>query len=305
MRMKRSLSGIAVLLIATAVVLHSFLMVRDVDAAPDGCFLWSAKKAGLELYLLGSLHLLGPGVTLPAAMTHAYEQCRAVLFETDLDVIDDPETQERFIRMGVYPEGQTLAGHVSPQTYRLVQGEAEEAGLSLVQIDRYRPWLCALVLVQAALKRLGFDPQHGIDRLFFARAVEDGKDIRFLESVNEQLRLMADMPPGQEEAFLKQTLRDLQTIGDMATDMVRAWRTGDVSRFQSLIVETFRGYPEIYERFFASRNEQWVRELESFTDRSQKVLVVVGAGHLVGKESVVELLRKKGFAIHRAMKSTE
>ena len=101
----------------------------------------------------------------------------------------------------------------------------------------------------------------------------------------------------EQEAFLLQTLRDLEVIEQMADEMVTSWKTGDADRLQSVMSISFKEYPDIYNRLVLKRNNEWMPKLKSLLNLKENALVIVGAGHLVGSESVLDLLRKQGFSI--------
>ena len=44
-------------------------------------------------------------------------------------------------------------------------------------------------------------------------------------------------------------------------------------------------------------NRNWLPKIEEFLRGDKNTIVIVGAGHLVGKDGVVELLRKKGLKV--------
>ena len=50
---------------------------------------------------------------------------------------------------------------------------------------------------------------------------------------------------------------------------------------------------------FAERNARWVEQIEELIRGSGKTLIVVGAGHLVGKESVPGMLYRGGIKVKR------
>lgn len=79
---------------------------------------------------------------------------------------------------------------------------------------------------------------------------------------------------------------------------MRAWRTGDVKAMESLVTQTLNEYPEIrpiYDMLFYRRNRDMTARIEQFLQSRDTVFVVVGAAHLVGKEGIIELLKKKGY----------
>ena len=214
---------------------------------------------------------------------------------TDIGQMDDPATLQRMMKQGLYPNDTKLAEKISDETYGLFQQEVTALGLPIAHFERFKPWLSALTIIALELKRLGFDPKHGIDQHFFNKAKQDGKECVFLESVDYQLGLFANMDDNQQESFLKQTLKDLKIVDTMAQQMIQAWQTGDIDQLGAILQMCFKDHPELYERFVIDRNRAWIGRIEDLMKQGEDVLVVVGAGHLVGKESLIELLRVKGY----------
>jgi uncharacterized protein YbaP (TraB family) len=219
--------------------------------------------------------------------------------ETDLDSINKPEFQAKMMTLGLYPEGQTLEQNVSKETYRLLEKKLVAAGLPIAHFSRLRPWVCALALTIMEFQRLGFDPSYGIDTHFFNKAKKDGKEKIFLETIDYQLGLFTKMGKVEQESFLRQALKDLEVIETMASEMVSSWKTGDVDKLNAIIKLSFKEYPGIYNRFIIQRNKKWISRIEDLMRQDENVLVIVGAGHLVGTENILELLKKKGYKIVR------
>jgi len=275
-----------------------FLNLAYAHAKAKNNFLWSTETGKNTVYLLGSLHVLtNDSFPLSKEIQEAYSDCTKVVFETDPDRVNDPAFQAQMMAHGIYPEGQTLKGSVSEQTYRLLEKKVHAVGLPIAQFDHFKPWVCALILTAMELQRLGFDSGYGIDAHFFQRAKKDGKEIIALESAEYQLGLFTKMGKTEQESFLRQTLKDLELIDTMASEMVDAWRTGDDDKLSSIIRISFKEHPDMYRRFVAQRNVKWASQIEDLMRQDDNVLVVVGAGHLVGAESIVELLRKRGHRV--------
>jgi hypothetical protein len=227
----------------------------------------------------------------------AYRESEVVVFEADMEAMTNPEFQAKMLMAGVYSDQQTLQENVSAETYGIFRKKMEEIGLPPEQFSRFKPWLCAMTIGVVALQRLGFDPSYGIDVHFFSKARTDGKKIDFFEPADYQLGLFTAMDEREQEAFLRQTLRDLEVIEEMADEMVLSWKTGDGDRLQSVMSISFKEYPAIYRRLVAKRNNEWMEKLGSLLKLDEDAMVIVGAGHLVGSESVLELLKRQGFSI--------
>ena len=79
--------------------------------------------------------------------------------------------------------------------------------------------------------------------------------------------------------------------------VVKAWETGDVAALEKLLNEVQRQTPTLFKRLVSDRNQRWMTKVEELLRGNKNAMVVVGAGHLVGSDGLVELLRKKGFKV--------
>ena len=265
---------------------------------PSKSCLWSVRSASNTIYLLGSLHLLkSDDYPLSAAIEKAYSSSQKVVFETDLSAMSDAGIQAQMLTMGLYPEGQSLSQNLSGGTLDRLQTKMTEMGMPIQQFERFKPWLIALTLATFELQRLGYSPQMGIDMHFYNRAKADQKERDFLEPIEYQMNLLGNMDDADQDSFLTQTLEEMDVIKDMAADMTTYWKAGDAKNLYELMNKSFEKHPIIRDRLLIKRNMEWVSHIEVFTKETRNVLVIVGAGHLVGPDSVVDLLKKKGYTV--------
>ena len=260
--------------------------------------LWEVETSTNNVFLLGSLHLLkSDAYPLAAEIDSAYRLSPKVVFETDIGAMEDPAVQARMLNMAMYPEGQTLAQHIPPEMQKALNKKLADLGLPMEAFVRFKPWFLAVTLTTLELQRLGFSHLSGIDVHFYGRAQSDEKELDFFESIDYQLDLLGNMGADDQESFLGQTLKDLEIAAQMADDMMRYWQNGQVEKLHALLFKSFEDYPEIENRLLLQRNKDWVEKIEVMLAEPENVFVVVGAGHLVGPGSVVELLRQKGYKV--------
>ena len=263
-------------------------------------FLWSVEKGKSTIYLLGSIHLLPRELkALNKAIEAAYSDSKIIVFETNIDSLSDPAFEAKVTNLGLLPPGQTLEQQVSKQTYSLLQQKVSELGLQVEIFNQFKPWLCALTLTSMELQRLGFNPNYGIDMHFFDRAKQDGKEMRFLETTDDQLGLFTAMSKQEEDSFLAKVLEELDTMRVKIIEMINAWKSGDSDKLASMVKMEFEGYPEVYAKMLVERNQKWVKHIEDLSGQDGNSLVVVGAAHLVGDDSILKLLKKKGFEVEQ------
>lgn len=268
------------------------------DADTSKSCLWIVHAESETIYLLGSLHILkSDAYPLAASIEEAYLSSRKVVFETDMNAMTDPAVQQKMLALGLYPEGKTLDQHLSGETRNLLNKKMTELGLPMQQFARFKPWFIALTLATFELQRLGYNPAHGIDMHFFNRAKADEKELGFLEPVEHQIDLLGKMTNQDQESFLNQTLEEMDIVAELASEMTAYWESGDAEKLYNLMNRSFKDHPAIRDRLLVERNKKWVTRIESLMKENQNVLVIVGAGHLVGPDSVVDLLKKKGYQV--------
>ncbi|TFG43775.1 MAG: TraB/GumN family protein [Syntrophobacterales bacterium] len=236
---------------------------------------------------------------LPPAMDAAYAVCRAVVFETDIGLMQDPRVQARMLELGMLPGGRNVFDTIDPQTRRRLEAKLAETGLPGEIVAGFRPWMIALTLSALEFQRLGFDPNLGVDMHFFNKASADGKRIAALETVEFQLQLLAGMNAVAEEAFLAMTLQDLAQAPELAPAMVGLWRSGDAPGLQQLLYKTIDQHPDVRDRMLAQRNRAWAGKIEDLIRKREPALVIVGAMHLIGPGSVVDLLQARGYRVEQ------
>ena len=259
--------------------------------------LWQVSSEKGTLFLLGTVHLLKPGThTVSPAAEAAFEQAQSILLELDLDEAESPASQQLFARKALL-EGETLKDKVSSETLALAVEKTEALGLPFDRLRNLKPWSLSLSLTLFKLQTLGFDPKHGVDRYYFDQGKQAGKEMGALETMEYQLDLFDGMSGGLQEELLLQTLGELDRLGEETEQLVQAWSGGEVEVLEELMQKSFEDYPDLYQRLIVERNKNWLLHLKPLLDRPGTTLVVVGALHLVGPESVVALLENLGYTV--------
>ncbi len=260
--------------------------------------LWKVQGQRSTVYLLGSVHVLKPeDYPLPTVMEQAYTNSSLTVFETDMDAMEGLDVQQKIMSKALLPEGETLSGQLSPEVYKKFTNHLADAQLPAFMFERLKPSLAAITLEVAEIQKLGFNPDYGLDKHFFKRAKKEGKKTVPLETLDFQIGLVTEFSKEEGELLMKVMLEDIDKTKSEFPELIRAWRTGDANQLEKLLNEASREAPAIFKRLVSDRNERWIPRIEEWSRGEQNVVVIVGAGHLVGKDGVVELLRKKGLKV--------
>jgi len=271
-------------------------------AAEQKHFLWSVRSEAGTVYLLGSMHLATKALyPLDAIIEDAFTRSGTLVVE--INPTDEQTTQRTALirQEGLYPEGTTLKTALSKETYALVEARFKRLGVGMERLDPMKPWLVSMVLEVSALQQLGFDPRYGID-LHFLNQAKGRKRIAELETVESQVRLFSELSDHDQELLLLYTLTDLELLAGQIDRLTAAWRRGDVEAFQAVMTQERSAHPELeplLRRLFEERNRRMAAQVEDFLKTPDTHFVVVGAGHLAGAGSIVDLLRAKGYRVEQ------
>ncbi len=259
---------------------------------------WHVSGEGAELWLLGSIHYLRErDYPLPPRVEELYQRADTLVMELDLDDLDLLAAQEKFMEAGILPESGTLRAVLAPEVYDLTEARAANLGLPLMLLERLEPWLVALTLMDLGMSRLGYQASQGLEQYLVRRSLLDGIEILGLETLGDQIDIFDSLSWADQEALLLQTLTDLQTAEAEMTTLLDAWRDGNLDELAAELTADFDELPELHTALVSSRNRRWAVKLEQLLQGSGRYLVVVGALHLVGEDSVIELLSARGLDV--------
>jgi uncharacterized protein len=253
--------------------------------------LWSAEKAGTTTYFLGTMHAgIDAERRLPELVWNKLDAARAFAMEADLD---DPEA----------------ASLLRPTTssLRVALGDAYWKKLE----DALGPGMARAVehlppLVPAAqLSLRGLPPTLAMDKALSARAVSEHKPIVYLEPASRQLQILGKW---MDVKALKMLLDELPESERRARAMLDAYVEGndqtivaisDREKDSALLHGyTAAEYDQEMNEMLYDRNASWIDAIEKL-HAGGGAFVAVGAMHLVGPRSVLELLAHKGYQVRR------
>jgi hypothetical protein len=287
-------------MIAVRLILSLFLVVVVSEArAQDKSFLWRVQSDKGTVYILGSVHVLKKeNYPLKETIEKAFDNTKKLVLEVDLNGEDAGTVQRLTLEKGINHKG-TLQQSISPETYDLAEKRAQELGIDIRALSPLKPWVVALTMTALQLQKLGFDPSYGVDRYLAGRAAKSGKAVAGLESVSFQIGLIDQLPQRDQEAMLRQSLKEMDLLDRGLDQIVRAWSTGDAAALESLLLGSMREYPAVHQMVIVDRNRRWLPQIEKMIARGESALIAVGAAHLVGKDGIIELLKARGYTVEQ------
>jgi uncharacterized protein len=287
--------GLAVIAGAPAPV-----MAQDAAAAEAGKpALWVLRDADSTIYLFGTVHLLRPETVWNSPVVdQAFNSADQIWFE-----IENPDDQAAAIplvqRYGIDRET-PLSSRLNAEELVQLNTMAEAMGMSGPMLEPMRPWLAALTLSVAPLTKAGYDPESGVELVFRARALEAGKPISGLETIEEQLQVLSGMSEDAQMAFLRSVISDFENATVELDRLVEAWAVGDVETLEAIGVTPMREESEpFYQALLVKRNANWAGQIDTMMDGEGVIFIAVGSAHLAGDDSVQVMLEQRGYTVER------
>jgi len=261
---------------------------------------WKAQKDNSIIYLGGTCHILREtDYPLPPEFDKAYKASEVVVFETDIGKLQDPSAQQRLLAKALYADGSTVDKHLSARTYAELSAYCESKGIPLKALSQFKPSLLMATLTVLEFMKLGVT-QQGVDMFFYGLANKDKKVVERLETVDEQIDYLVSMADGNEDEFVSYSIKDMETIRQQFKILADAWRKGDAEKLDELMVAELKTQqPKLYKKLITDRNRNWLPLIDAYRKTHGTKFVLVGVGHLVGPDGIIEALKKKGYKVDK------
>ncbi|KQV73207.1 TraB/GumN family protein [Rhizobium sp. Root1220] len=284
-------------------------VVREADAVPNGKgIFWKIEKPGVKpSWLLGSMHVTDPRVvTLPPRTQAAHDAADTIVIESD-EILDEKKASAALLmkpELMMFTDGTTIDKLLShDDTLRLEEG-LKQRGIPLAAVSRMRPWMISSVVAlpscEMARKAKGVQ---FLDQKIAADAVAQGKQVKGLETLSEQLQAMAELPTEFHMKSLIETLALGPKMNDVVETMTDLYLSGDIGMTIPMLKtvspegeDEDSDYAAFEQRIILDRNKVMAERAAPILANGN-VFMAVGALHLPGEEGVIELLRKQGFTL--------
>lgn len=255
--------------------------------------LWKISGNGLKQpsYVFGTMHIIcNADFYMPDSAKAAADRAQQFIFEIDLDDISVMQQ----IMAGKNMNGNTrLADLMQPAQYDTLSRMLKDSlGMNIAEYSRTKPLLLAGVLLQNMLRC----ETSSYDLNFLMMAMKNSKPINGLETVQEQSGFIDSIPYKRQAELLLQSMRDFSKSKKEMQQLIGLYKAQDVQALQAGFEAQDGGLADFQPLLLSDRNKRWIPQLEKYM-KTSPAFIAVGAGHLGGKEGVLELLRKKGYVV--------
>jgi uncharacterized protein YbaP (TraB family) len=257
--------------------------------------IWEVKNGNKASYLVGTAHIFP--YSFKISLSRYLKDARAVLFEGPLD----RHNMAKVVNAGTKEDTTHLFDRLDKRTVdRLSEAllpvcrsrrsflffdsrTLREENPVYEMIKGMKPWLAFFTLWSNYLERKGW--RHSVDYEAYTLAQEMGKDVFFLETIEEQIKVLESMSFERIRFFLER----VEQWSEYAQEYVRSYLDGDLENLKS----TWGRFPTRHSVVIGDRDEILSDRMLVYLEKGD-VMAFVGAPHLRG---IGHLLRNEGYEI--------
>ena len=258
--------------------------------------IWEVEKNGKISHLVGTAHFFP--YSFRSSLRGYLENARVVMFEGPLD----DENMARVRQAGIDAENsyhifnelddKTIAGITSAlvpvcqsrhSSYLVTFCKFDTKDIVYEMVQGMQPWLAFFTLWTAYLKRLGWT--YSVDLEGYQIAAELGKKIVFLETIEEQIKVLQNISHDNIIFFLSQI--DRWRI--FAKEYVECYLDGDLEKLKFTRVR----FPSRHHTVINERDKIFHQRMGAELEQGQ-VVAFLGAPHLRGMS---RLLMADGYRV--------
>ena len=263
--------------------------------------LWKLSDADTTIYLFGTIHILPAGTNwMDPAIKHAVDSAQSLTLEAVLDK-DPTEVATVLMKIGSAKGLPPLAERVPPAKRAELAAMVKASGLPAGFLDGLKSWAAAIMLTGPALQQIGVDAaaSPGVEPQLTALFRSADKPVDGFETAETQLGFFDKLPESAQRAFLVATLDDPAKARADFVGMLTAWEKGDPGAIEKSFADDPEFTPALRDLLIRQRDRNWAEAIAKRLAQPGTVFVAVGAGHLVGPDSVQAMLAKKGLRVDR------
>jgi len=277
------------------VFLQLFTPLRASEDNSHG-LLWELSKPGIEpAYLFGTIHSEDPEVLqLPQPVQQAIDRCNTVVLEMLLDADAMMYSSTAMLMM----DGRMLSDIIGKPLFRQVASAIRSRGIQELVLERMKPWAAAVIL-SMPVSETGLV----LDMMLYQSALEQGKSVHGLETVEEQLNVFEALPEKDQVLLLQDAVENFSGLDALHAELLDAYKQRDLAGLMALSEAAMQAgdqqlADEFQQHLVVDRNHRMSDRMQVYL-RQGKVFIAVGALHLPGEEGLLSLLEQQGFTVRR------
>lgn len=260
----------------------------------DASLYWALSRDGEPVgFLLGTIHSEDPRVLdLPEAFVDQLNSTGTFAME----MVPDLPTLTRLTEYMHFQDGTLLEQRIGAERFARVRAALSDYSVPADWVARMKVW-AAMMTLSVPPPRTGLF----MDFSLSLRAAGAGLKVVGLETLEQQLSFLEQMPAEQQLALLDQALDEHGRVTEIHDQMVESYLSGDLQALSRQVDEQLMELAPEARRYFMAegieaRNQRMLASLLPLLAEG-RVFTAVGALHLPGEFGLIAGLRRHGYEL--------
>lgn len=268
-----------------------FLPFRKIHAQ-NSSLLWEIRNGNDQppSYLFGTFHLMCKDqFSVSTTLDNKISTVKQFYGELKMD---DPNLQQEMMSRMLL-QNQTLQNLIGAETYPEIKQKFETlTHMPLLAFDHFKPFFCLSLL---ALQSVNCQQVTQPETELMGVAKKYRIPVKGLETVEDQLSALDKEPMDDQIQSLKRMILNFDSVKTVMRTLTNVYLKRNIDTLYRFMQDN--GLSEDFETaLLKNRNENWIPVMEQAM-KTENCFFAVGAGHLGGKEGLIQLLRMKGYQV--------
>ena len=260
--------------------------------------LWEVTDPDTTIYLFGTIHLLPDDLQWRTPkLDDAMASSQELVVETIVDEKNPTKLMSAMASLGLAKGLPPIMARVPAAQRPALAAAIKKSGVPEMAYNGMKTWMAAFLLLGDQFKALGLSG--GAEKVLKTSFTGEGKTIGELETNVEQLSFFDRLPESAQLALLEGAIEDQKATNTEFSGMLDAWARGDVKGIAQTFDRELSDSPALQQELIEQRNANWSKWIEQRMAEPGTIMIAVGAGHLAGHYSVLELLKRDGYRVRR------
>ncbi|MEO6814213.1 MAG: TraB/GumN family protein [Ginsengibacter sp.] len=260
----------------------------------ENTLLWQISGNGIKTpsFLFGTFHLLcKDDIHFSEQLKKAMKMSDEIYMEMDMD---DPSTMLSGMLYMNMKDGKKLEDLYTPEEYkRLKDYFSDTLQMPLMLLQKAKPYFLVALLYPRMMK---CKTPAGVEEELVKIAKVDKKEIKGLETMQFQASVFDSIPYEWQAQQLLKNIDSFSVYKNEFDQMLTLYKNQRMDSMQTMMAKSDFGDDKYNDLLLTSRNKNWVAQLKKIM-KNESVFVAVGAGHLIGDDGLIKLLKKAGYKV--------
>lgn len=278
-------------------------------SAEKKLYLWEVNSDSSTVYLMGSIHVGQKYIyPLDKQIEDAFERSDKLVLEIDIVNIDQQVMMD-YMEYMILKDSVKLKDLISQESFDYLLYKISPFGVDSIVLNSFRPWYAYFTAEMLDMMGGGNEISFANDSLTIVPGIEQhftakagNRELLYLETIGEQFEVLLQFDDRVDE-LIEHSIKTSTDNPIELTNLVAWWNNGNDEELLKQFKSEFAGMEEIMYEMFDNRNMKMADKIKGYLNSRGTYFVIVGAGHLIGNNSIVEILESQNnYRISRKIK---